>query len=503
MAKQPDEVNAKFIKEILEGDYTKTEEAAMKGFARYLKTNNFTIESQRWKLRHLQMFFQELDKPLSELSEEELSARIGQLEPGDSKRDLDYFLKWQQEKRGVISYDDIKKKERQKLIEALLSYPGFNDYQKALMKRFLAYCIEKGHSLATQKSYLQQLKGLLLSINKEIERLTKEDIGRYLEMLNKDYKPKTIHERKVFLLVFIEWFFGNKEKRQIDLIKDIQLPRNNDTKLPEEILSPEDVRKMIQVADNFRDKAIMMLLYETACRKGEFLQLRVKHLDLTKKEYGLITIPKGKTTSRKVPIIFSLPFLTDWLNSHPSRDDNESPLFMTSHSWLGRAFGEDGLKRLLKIHARRAGIKKKVYPHLFRHSRLTELAKELTEQELKKFAGWTADSKMAAVYVHLSGNDVSNKILANAGLIESDKSKADDVLKSIKCPRCDKQNTADRKFCTCGFILDLKEANKLLLDNEDARAAQASMSKFIEPQEIQELFKVVYKLQQQMAELKA
>ena len=65
-------------------------------------------------------------------------------------------------------------------------------------------------------------------------------------------------------------------------------------------------------------------------------------------------------------------------------------------------------------------IKKKIYPHLLRHSRLTELAKELTEQELKVFAGWVAGSNMAQIYVHLSGSDVSNKLLSNAGLIDTE-----------------------------------------------------------------------------------
>lgn len=499
MAKQTNEENSKIIKEILESSFSRAEEQTIKGFAKHLRTNNFTIESQRWKLRHLQMFFQGLDKPFSELSQEELTQRISQIEIADQRTSLEYFLKWHQERKGLLSFDDIKRAERQKNIEALLNYPGFNPYQKALMKRFLTYCIVKGHSLATQKSYLQHLKSLLLSLNKEIEKLTKKDIDDYLEGLNNGFKPKTIHEKKVFLLVFIEWFF-DKRKEDLPIIKSIDLSgKNNDVKLPEEILSPDEVKRLIQVADNFRDKALVMLLYETASRKGEFLQLRIKHLDLTKKEYGLITIPKGKTTSRKVPIIFSLPLLTDWLNAHPGRDDPESPLFITSHSWLGRALGEDGLKRLLKILGRRAVIKKKIYPHLLRHSRLTELAKELTEQELKKFAGWTANSRMASVYVHLSGNDVSNKILANAGLIETGQEKPEKTLMSIKCPRCEKINSPDRKYCTCGFILDLKEANKMLRNNEEA---EANISKFIEPGEIQKLFKVIYKLQAQIEELK-
>ena len=206
----------------------------------------------------------------------------------------------------------------------------------------------------------------------------------------------------MFMCNFLSWIF-NTPKEKLKLIENIALKKPRDHKLPEEILNPEEIKRIVQMADNFRDKAMVSSLYETAARKGEFLQLQIKHIDLSNKEYGLITLPMGKTTSRKVPIIYSLPHIQNLLNCHPNRDNPDSPLYMTQGAWLGRAFGEDGLKRLLKILGKRAGIKKNIYPHLLRHSRLTELAKELTEQELKKFAGWTPNSSMAATYVHLSG----------------------------------------------------------------------------------------------------
>ena len=286
-------------------------------------------------------------------------------------------------------------------------------------------------------------------------------------------------------------------KDKLYLVNDIVLKKPRDTKLPEEILTPDEIKKVVQVADNFRDKAIMILLYETASRKGEFLQLKIKHIELDKKEYGMVTIPMGKTDSRKVPIIYSVPYIQNLLNSHPNRDNPDAPLFITQGAWLGRALGEDGLKLLLKTLSQRAGIKKKVYPHLLRHSRLTELAKELTEQELKKFAGWTPNSNMASVYVHLSGSDVSNKILANAGLIDQANGiqSNKEILKSIKCPRCDKVNPPDNKYCSCGFVLDLKEVNKILSERDKSEKELAS---YFDPQAMQRLFKTVKLLEKQI-----
>ncbi|MBD3203943.1 tyrosine-type recombinase/integrase, partial [Candidatus Woesearchaeota archaeon] len=339
-------------------------------------------------------------------------------------------------------------------------------------QKYLIHLKRTGKRKASQRSYLQNLSLLLRHIPKLPKEYTKKDINKYLDFLEEKYVSKTQKERKLFLIYFLSWF-QQKEKHEIDLIKDIKIKKINGTKLPQELFSPEEIKKLTEVASNFRNKAIVMLLYETAARRGEFLQLRIKHVELQEKDnkkFGFVTVPMGKTDSRKIPVIYSMPHIINWINAHPDRDNPEAPLFINLGSYLGQALGQDGLKRILKKLSKRAfgrtkkgKLKKNVYPHLFRHSRLTELAKELTEQELKKFAGWTPTSNMAAVYVHLAGEDVSNKILANAGLIDSKiVRKGDTVLMQVKCPSCDKLNPSTNKICSCGRILDLKEAqNKI------------------------------------------
>ena len=73
--------------------------------------------------------------------------------------------------------------------------------------------------------------------------------------------------------------------------------------------------------------------------------------------------------------------------------------------------------KVFKKIARKAGIEKKVYPHLFRHSRATQLARYLTEMEMKIFFGWSKNSNMPSVYVHLSGRDIDEKIIQLAKAI--------------------------------------------------------------------------------------
>jgi len=500
MAKFSEEYNKKGIKEMLENKELSQEQAKiMKNFAQHLKEKNFTIETQRLKLFHLQKFYKQIGKDFSLLSPKEKEKHLQDIKFNDMKDTIEYFYKWYEGNTIMQSYEGNMKDIRQRRINSLLKRKGLSKEQKRLMRRFYENLQRKGLRKESQRAYLQNLYLLLKQMKKLPNEWKQKDIDTYLTEINRKYKAKTIKERRLFLIYFSEWFF-DKPKEKISFIKDLKIERSNGTKLPEEILSPEEIKKMVQVTDNFRDKAIIMLLYETGARKGEFLKLKIKHLDITNKEYGMITIPMGKTTSRKIPIIFSLPHIQELLNSHPRRDNPNAPLFVNYGAWLGRALGQDGLKRLVKILGKRAGIKKNIYPHLFRHSRLTELAKELTEQELKKFAGWTPNSNMASVYVHLSGKDVSNKILANAGIINEDNAEnGRDTLKSIKCPRCNKINSAETKYCSCGFCLDLKEMNKII---EKKKIGEEELNKFIENEPIQKLFKMVYKLQKQMEELK-
>ena len=61
-------------------------------------------------------------------------------------------------------------------------------------------------------------------------------------------------------------------------------------------------------------------------------------------------------------------------------------------------------------------MKKRIYPHLFRHYRTTRLANVLTEAQLKQLFGWVQVSRIATTYVYLSGRDVDNALLKLHGM---------------------------------------------------------------------------------------
>ncbi|VVB87296.1 Tyrosine recombinase XerD [uncultured archaeon] len=166
----------------------------------------------------------------------------------------------------------------------------------------------------------------------------------------------------------------------------------------------------------------------------------------------------GKTGMRRVRIIFSSPYLATWLDNHPFRDNPEAFVWVGIGT-VGRnePMQYGAIRMHLKRIAEKAGIKKRIHPHLFRHSRSTHLAKHLTEAQMKQYLGWVQGSSMAAIYVHLSGRDVDSALLKMHGMVIEDMKEV--KMSPKKCVRCSTMNASTTKFCCkCGAALDLLAA---------------------------------------------
>jgi integrase/recombinase XerD len=105
-------------------------------------------------------------------------------------------------------------------------------------------------------------------------------------------------------------------------------------------------------------------------------------------------------------------------------------------------------------------LKKDVWPYLYRHTRLTAMAKVFTEPRLEQFAGWTYGSKMTRRYVHFSARDLEDAMLELHGIKEPDKNGG--IAKLVECPRCKNSTPSSEVRCSfCGFILDRRLAEEI------------------------------------------
>lgn len=147
---------------------------------------------------------------------------------------------------------------------------------------------------------------------------------------------------------------------------------------------------------------------------------------------------------------------------HPFKKSPEAFLWVGVGSRnYGKPLKYDAVRMLLRKIAKRAGLKKRVTPHIFRHSRATELAKYLMEAQLREFFGWTKDSDMPAIYVHLSGRDTDKAILRIYGKLTDEELKEEEPIKPKKCIFCGIENPPEAEFCIrCGRPLSIKAAMK-------------------------------------------
>lgn len=350
----------------------------------------------------------------------------------------------------------VTEKDYMRNIEKMLTDSRISRANREILKKYNDQGQFQQVSMGTRAVRLNVIHQLALFVEKNFKDLTKEDIENFVSSRG-EWQPKTWSTNGAYIKFFFKWLYNSDEyPPNVKWIKTSVKSKNR--KLPSDLLTKDEIKMMVEAADNPMEKAFIMVLYESACRIGEILSLKIK--DVTCDQYGCTIIVNGKTGMRRIRLIVSSPDLVLWINNHPKKQDRESPLFIqliNNNGQYGKELNHVSASSLIKKLAQRVGIKKHVHPHLFRHSRLTELAKDFSESELKIIAGWTGSSNMAGVYVHLSGGDIERKMLRKNGLLDKVDDPEKDTLKPKNCPRCREINPNTARFCyVCGMVLDAK-----------------------------------------------
>lgn len=358
---------------------------------------------------------------------------------------------------------------------------------KKIIFEFNDYLLSEGIGVAKIERYLADMIKFSKMLSKSFPDATETDIRRIIGKLNQTELAEETKKTFKIMLRKLYRFIRNITKRgiyppEVEWIS-IAIP-NNHKKLPEELLTEEEIIEIIRSCKNLRDKALIATLAESGCRVSEIGNMQIKHVSF--EEYGARLTVNGKTGMRKILIINSAPYLQGWINQHPTNKDGESYLWCGQHT---EAIGYARITAILKNAAKKAEIKKRIYLHLLRHSRATILANKMSDSALKHYLGWTQSSKMAGIYIHMSGKETDETILAMNG-IEVKQEKKDPLMKPLKCLRCKKVNEATNKFCKiCGFPLDKEEAEKILKKDIERNQADDIMNKLIKDPEILELIK--------------
>lgn len=323
---------------------------------------------------------------------------------------------------------------------------GMSSKEKTV-KQFLESCLSEGLSEGRINKYRYIMGKISKWLKPDFKEARKEDIQKLVIKINdSNYSDWTKHDCKVTIKKFYKWLEGDGEEfpKKVKWIKKGQVKSK---KTAEDLLTEEEVKRMIENAYNTRDKAIISVLYESGCRISELTGLKIKSVQ--NKGNSLIHIQVyGKTGYRPIPLVNSIPYLSTWINNHPNRNNPESSLFVSVARNNNEPIGNATVSKMLRVVAERSGINKRVNPHNFRHTRASNLANKLKEPQMRVYFGWSRNSTMPGTYVHMSGRDIDNEILSINGINKPKEETTENTLASKQCPRCDKINEPTSTFCS-------------------------------------------------------
>ena len=351
------------------------------------------------------------------------------------------------------------------------------------IQRFEAFRKAEGKAEGTIKAYRRILQDLADFFDKPFIEITRNDLETYLadwverestKIKGKSYKEigdgqkqKTSESYMNFirsvLKYFFKWLYGTEDFPDcVKWIKPKRIQREID---PRDLLTDEEVFRLIRAADNPRDKALIHVLYESGARISEIRTLKVRDVSFetipTEKQGPILkanlVIPsrktKGNQRGKYLGLYDSAQALQAWLEEHPNPKPDQ-PLWVSLYSNFGEMVSLTSIRRMLKRLARKCEITKPVHPHALRHAQVTASAKYMADQELKQKFGWTAGSRMLQTYSHITDQAVDEKEQQMRGITRiQDKRKR--YLDQVKCERCGNIYSAgEKRICECGRPLD-------------------------------------------------
>lgn len=247
-----------------------------------------------------------------------------------------------------------------------------------------------GYGAPTQASYWRIAQAFLSSSDRQVDALGRDDVRRFIETL--EAKNMSASTMKMWLSGLI--FLFRKTLGRPHEVSFISFPRQH-SPLPE-VLSPEEVERLLAKLEGQRYKTIAMVLYGTGMRIDEALSLTVGDIDGVR---GVIRIRHGKGNKARNAKLS--PALYEWLRSYWACERPPRPYLFSSWQ-TGKPPMQNTVRAAFAKAAEAAGIAKRVTPHVLRHSYATHLLEAGVDLRVIQVLLGHANLATTARYVRVS-----------------------------------------------------------------------------------------------------
>jgi integrase/recombinase XerD len=323
---------------------------------------------------------------------------------------------------------------------------------------------------------------------KSFKDLTRDDILLFLDSFRKPEEVDPLHKwigtynlYRIHLQRFFKWLYSpeveHTKRSKPSVIDNIPKLKRKEVSIykPSDLWTAEDDLLFLKFCPSARDRCFHAISRDLSCRPHEILKLKIRDLafkTIGSSQYAEIVV-NGKTGTRPIPLINSIPYLKDYLDhEHPMPRNPKAPLICGVGKGLGRHMRYFRMAHVYRSYKQKIFptllespnvppedkkrivelLKKPWNPYIRRHSALTEKSMILKESVPRQHAGWAPGSNMHLKYLHYFGNESSGSLLEAYGLV--DHSIQIDQLRPRQCPNCNEGNKPDSKFCAkCRMVL--------------------------------------------------
>lgn len=242
-----------------------------------------------------------------------------------------------------------------------------------IINEFKTYLFtEKYLSDNSVESYYLDIKCYLEYIDKDYNKITRDDIKNYLKYLNDSEYSKASTDRKISSIKAFHHYLYRYYSVE-DISKNIERSKKA-RKLPN-ILSIEEIEILLDFNLNnsfdYRNKAMLELMYATGLRVSEIINLTLNNIDLDNKVVRCFG--KGNK-ERMVPFgDVCKSYLEIYINNYRSsllKKYVTDSLFLNNH---GKKMTRQGFELIVNEITKKQKLNRKITPHMLRHSFATHL----------------------------------------------------------------------------------------------------------------------------------
>ena len=277
------------------------------------------------------------------------------------------------------------------------------------LDQFLHYLIvERGLSKNTIEAYGHNLSRFLDHLKRkgiqELDQVGKLDVKAFLLSLKKQgLSAKTVVRNLVALRTFYK-FLTQEGMMESNPVDEIESPKTAKT-LPE-ILSLKEVEQLLEQPNpetplGVRDRAMLELLYATGLRVSELTRLPINQVNL---EGGYVLLYGKGSKERVVPLgKEAMNWIIQYLNTARGKlsKGKDSPSLFVNRS--GKEMSRQRFWKTLKVYGQKAGIRKRITPHLLRHSFASHLLERGADLRSVQMMLGHVDISTTQIYTHVTG----------------------------------------------------------------------------------------------------